>query len=50
MAEKSWILTDVENDVVAHPRFGFFVGVGHAAGNASGNFNATIQQFRILQK
>ena len=42
--------TDVENDIVAHPRYGFFVGVGHAASNTNNTYNAVIQQFRILQK
>lgn len=42
--------TDVENDVVAHPRFGFFCGVGHVCENSSDNYNAVIQQYRILQK
>ena len=42
--------TDVENDIVAHPRWGFNIGVGHAASNTNNTFDAVIQQFRILQK
>lgn len=42
--------TDVENDIVFHPRYGFFCGLGHSTENASDNLDATIQQYRILYR
>ena len=42
--------TDVENDIPAHPRFGFFIGVGHVSENSNNNYSAVIQRFRVLQK
>lgn len=41
--------TDVENDIVLHPVFGFFFAVGHCAENLSATLNANIPGFRILQ-
>lgn len=42
--------TDNEDDIIAHPRYGFFIGCGHCSENANNTYNAVIQQFRILQK
>ena len=42
--------TDIENDIVLHPRYGFFLGFGHVAENTNQDYNATIQQVRLLQK
>lgn len=42
--------TDVENDIVFHPRNGFFCGMGHAGESGADTYDAVIQQFRILQR
>ena len=41
--------TDVENDVVLHPVYGWLLGFGHCAETLANNLGASIDEVRLLQ-